>query len=202
MIIPPIKSKGTFEFKPPFDKKLYKEQEYTVIGVRLLLELSTKGEKPYETIYKPVNISEQEFMDDVNNNVPIIVFSNSGGETFNVPANRIASQPMVNGIRYQEKVLAINLGNLPVTYDLTVLLDVVKDAVYDTIGIKSTCKVLPSSSIVLYNEEEHLTYVKLLENAKSIDKSNQTRLTEALETIEKQQALLDELEKAIINKTI
>ena len=202
MIIPPIKSKGIFKFKPPFDKKLYKDQIYTVIGIRLLLDLSSKGEKPYETIYKPVNLTEEEFNIDLNEGIPIIVFTNSGGEIFSVPANRIASQPMVNGVRYQEKVLAINLGNLPMTYDLTVLLDVVTDIIYETIGIKSKCKVLPSSSIVLYSEEEHLTYSKLLENAKSVDKSNQTRLSEALETIENQKVLLEQLEKAVINKTI
>lgn len=202
MIIPPIKSRGLFTFKPPFDKKLHREQEYTVIGIRMLLELSSRGERPYETIYKPVNITEAEFKSDLEQDVPIVVFTNTGGETFLVPANRITSQPMVNGIRYQEKVLVLSLGNLPINYDLSTVISVVTDCVYDTIGIKSNCKVLPGSSIVMYSEDEHKIFSKLLEGAKKVDKSYKTRYLETSEKLAKQTEMLSALEKAVLEKKI
>ena len=198
MIIPPIKSKGLFTFKPPFDKKLYKEQEYTVIGIRMLLELSSRGEKPYETIYKPVNISESDFKSDLENEVPIVVFTNTGGETFLVPANRIVSQPIVNGVRYQEKVLVVSLGSLPVSYDLSLVTNVVTDCVYDAMGISSTCKILPGSSIVLYSEDEHKLFSKLLENAKNVDRSFKTKYLELSQIVVDQTKTINELEKLIL----
>jgi len=109
-LVPPIGSKGFFKFAPPFDTIVRDNQEYTVQAVRSLVELDKSGEKPYLTIYTPVGLSSSEFSSDLNKDIPIVVFTTSGSEFFYVPANKILSIPKINGVNYQERVLAISLG--------------------------------------------------------------------------------------------
>ncbi len=201
-IIPPINSKGKFTFQEPFNDKLYESQEYTVTSVRSLLELHNSEEKPYETIYQPVGLTEAEFKEDLDNNIPIIVFTTSGGEYFYVPSDRILSQPQIIGVKYQEKILAISLGTIPLNYNLELAKDTIKQTLYDVTGIDSTVEVIPSSAVILLTKEEDTTLKAILNNRKTIDKSYRTKYLELLELYNKQVTLNNELQICIKSKCI
>ncbi len=189
MLIPTINSKGMFVFSEPFNTSISQNQTYTVVAIRSLTELYNSNEQPYETIYKPVGLTEADFKANVDSNIPIVIFSTSGGQLFYVPCDRILSMPDISGVQYIEKVIAISLGGLPVDYDLTLAKTHIEEIVYNTVGVHSVEKIVPASAVMLYTEDQDATYRTLLNYEKTVDKSN---LTMYLELKNRYDALLEQ----------
>lgn len=168
-VVPPIGSKGSFKFKEPFNKKLYENQEYIVRAIRLLKEIQDSNEDPYKNIYEIAGLTEKDFKEDLENNVPILVLSTSGSEYTYVPANRVTSLPITTGLKYQETMLAINLGYIPLHMSLDQIKEYVSEAVVTATGISSTVEPLRTSAVTLVDETEHKKYMLLLENKKKLN---------------------------------
>lgn len=196
-LVPPIGSKGFFRFAPPFDTLVKNNQEYTVQAVRSLVELDKSEERPYDTIYIPVGLSASEFNSDLNQDVPVVVFTTSGKEFFYVPANKILSIPKINGVTYQERVLAISLGNIPVDMDLTIIKDTIVNDVKDIVGVNSTVNEVLASAVAVIPVDEAKMYEKLRENDKSVYKSYRTQLVELQELYKQDKIKIAALEKYI-----
>jgi hypothetical protein len=196
-LVPPINAKGVFKLAPPFDQLLQGEQEFTVHAVRNLVELDASEESPFDTIYKPIGLSEAEYQNDLDNNIPIVVFVTDGREYIYIPANRIISIPKINGVKYQEKVLAISLGNIPVDLNLDVVKEVIANDVEGIIGVKSEVKVVNASAVSVIEIDKHNEFKALRENTASVFKSYRTRLIELQELYDKRETIINELEKYI-----
>ena len=178
-IVPNINSSGTFTCLPPFDKILPDIQLLKVTAIRSIKELFDSNEDPYTNIYAPVGLSSDDFKNDFNNNVPIIVLV-AVNDYYYIPASYIITTPLNNGIQYQQAILSIMLGNLPVTYDLDNLKSQLADTVQQVVGIKTVVTRVPSSAIFLKTEVEDATYMLRLNTAKINQKSMLTRYNELL----------------------
>lgn len=196
-LIPQVGSRGKFTFASPFDAILDMDQEYTVSAVRSIKELEDSEIDPYRTIYEVVGLTEDDFSNDVYNNIPIVILVTTGGDYINIPATSILSQPDITGLKYQEKILAISLGNLPIDYDASVLEDIITSDVYTVSGIESECKVIPSSAIHIVSKESHDLYIALISNRATVTKSYKTRYLETLELYNKMTALNQDLQNHI-----
>lgn len=197
-IIPPIGSKGKFSFQSPFDTGTKTDTEYTVYSIRSIRELIDSGEDPLKYIYKNVGLSETEMNKDMEDNIPIVVLSSGTNSYTYVPANMISSLPDVSGVKYQQKMLAINIGHLPLDYSLDVVKETVKEAVLEMTGIESTVQAIDTSAIKYITTDEHNTYMKLLDGRKLSNMSYRTRykiLNTQYETLKDK---LDQLEKCVI----
>ena len=196
-LVPPVNSKGVFKFAPPFDQVLQEEQEFTVHAVRHLVELDDSEEDPFNTIYKPVGLTEAEFKSDLDHNVPVVVLVTDGKEYIYIPANRLLSIPKINGVKYQEKVLAISLGNIPLDLDLDAVKDTIANDVEGIIGVLSNVKVVNASAVSVIPVTKHKEFELLRANTASVFKSYRTRLNELQELYNKKVAILEELEQYI-----
>lgn len=201
-IIPPINTKGLFVFASPFDKtdKLSQTEELTVVSVRNLIELYNSNEDPFGTIYTPFGLTKKEYDDDVNAEVPVIVFKRTNGDYYYVPANKVSSYPTLTGVKYRGEVLAFNLGSLPLDTDFTTLLSVAADVVYEVLGVKTIGSIIHNSAISYVTEEEHAKYEKLRANKKTVDKSNLSLYTNAVERIKTLEATLAAYDKHLIEQ--
>ena len=197
VLVPPINSVGSFEFKPPFDTIVPRDQELKVIAVRTIPELEQSSLDPLNVIYIPNNLTEDDFKNDAIKDVPIVTLANEGGVKYTVPANRINTIPDISGVRYQEKILAINLGPLPVIFNLDNAKGILKQDIYDILGIDSQVEVINSSAITLMTKEEDAIYTQLRENRSSVNKSYRTRYLETKELLEKRDIKLQALEDYI-----
>ena len=197
VLVPPINSVGSFNFKPPFDTIVPRDQELKVIAVRSIPELEQSSLDPLNVIYLPNNLTEDDFKDDAVKDVPIVTLANEGGVKYTIPANRINTIPTITGVKYQEKILAINLGPLPVTFNLDIAKEILKQDIYDILGIDSQVKVINSSAITLMSKEEDATYTQLRENIATVDKSYRTRYLETKELLEKRDIKIQALEDYI-----
>jgi len=194
MNIPPINSKGLFTFGEPFSNLIPSNHEYTVLSVRNLDELVASGENPYDTIYVSVGMSEADFLDDVANNVPIVVFSTDGKELFYVPADRVLSQPTKTGHTYIERVLMIPIGTIPTDYNLETAISVLEDTVRDTIGVTASVNVVDTSATVQYTNKEHNAFMALLNNSKNVKETYRSKYNKLLVNFEKRGALIEKFE--------
>lgn len=196
-IVPPIGSKGAFTFKAPFNGKEYKNVELEVTGIRLITELIKSNLKPYEGIYEPNKISEAEYQDDVTNKMPIVIFKATSGKQVYIPANRIDSYPDITGVKYQEKILAITLGQVPVSMDLTKVKEIIRNEVEAQTGITSTVEVVDASAVLLVNRTDDATYLKLLAGKRKERKSDRIMYLELLEKYNALKKQYDGLNKCI-----
>lgn len=174
-IIPPIGTKGTFTFLSPFNEVLYNDQEYEVVSIRSLKELYDSEEDPLTYIYEEVGLTSSEFQTDLDWNVPIIVFTTEAGKYLYVPASYLGSLPNITGVRYQQVMLAVNLGYLPVNFDLEIAKDTIKEDILGTLGITSTVEAIKTSAVQMVDEDEDEKYKKLLEGKKTINSSYKIR---------------------------
>lgn len=199
VIIPPIGTKGLFRFSTPFDNinKISSTEELSVVGVRTLKELYDSGEKPKQAIYLTQNLTEKEYEDDLINNVPTIVFKRTNGDYIYIPSNRILSLPDVTGYRYRGMILAINLGSLPIDFNLDTLIDNATALVYDTIGIKATGQALPSGVVTLVTKDDNDGFLSLIGNRATVTKSYKTLWNEQVVINAKQTQIIKDLEEHI-----
>ena len=200
MLIPQIGSKGVFNFAPPFDTKINMALEYTVVSITSLVALYNDGVKPFETIYKVVGLTETDYNNDIKDSVPVIGFNTSGCQTFYIPANKIKTVPQIIGIQYVGKALVINLGNVPMDMDFTMLKSLLTDTVYDATGIKPTIAEALTAAPFVVSEADDTRYRALLANGKKVDKSFKTRYEETLVLLDKKDTLLKNLETCMKKK--
>jgi len=197
ILTPPINSTGSFTFSAPFDAIIPNDQELTVTSVRSIPELEQSSVDILNTIYIPNNITEDVYNQDVIKNVPIVFLVNAGGITYTVPANKINTIPDITGVKYQERILAVNLGPIPVITNLDQAKEILRQDVYDTLGIDTEVQVVNSSAVVLMTKEEDAIYTQLKNNRASVDKSYRTRYLETKELLEKRDAKIASLEQYI-----
>ena len=201
ILTPPINSKGSFTFSAPFDALIPSDQELTVTSVRSIPELEQSSIDILNTIYIPNNMTEDDYNQDVIKNIPIVFLVNEGGTTYTVPANKINTIPDITGVKYQEKILAINLGPIPVITNLDKAKEILKQDVYDVLGIDSDVQAINSSAVILMTKEEDAVYKQLKNNRASINKSYRTRYLETKELLEKRDAKIASLEQYIKTHT-
>lgn len=199
-VLPAIGTKGVFTFAPPFDTKVNTSLEYTVSSMELLSSIYNDGRKPFETIYKMAQMTEEDYADDIKENVFIVGFTSSGCETFYVPSDRIKSSPRTDGYTFVGKAISISLGNVPIDLDLSALKAILTDTVYDAVGIRASIQEVLTSAGFKVSEADYKAYMLKLANAKKVDKSFRTLYLEEVEKNSKLSSLVDNIESCMKDK--
>lgn len=199
-LIPPVNLKGSFKFAPPYDTLLKEDQVYEVVSVRNIKELYDSGEEPFSTIYVPVGLTIDDFNNDANLKIPIAVFTTTGEDYFYVPVTKILSMPKIIGVKYQELILAVSLGTVPVDLNLNLVKDIIRDTVRDVIGIITDTKTVKASAVILKTYTEDDIYSAQLASRITVNKSYKTKLTEAEQHIQLLQANIATLTECMREK--
>lgn len=197
-IIPIVGSKGKYTFKEPFNQEDYEKQELTVSAVRTFKELQDSNIDVFKTVYNLVGLTETDLLSDITNSVPIVVFTSTSGDYLYVPANRVTGLPDTSGIKYQQIILAINLGLMPLDFNLKTAKQTVWDSVYDTLGVESEVQEIKSSGIVPVDPVEDLRYKRLLESRKTQDTSFRTKYYRLKDQFERLQEQYKKLENWVL----
>ena len=171
MIIPYVNSKGKFKFSEPFDKNLHEDEILTVVAIRDIHEQVESGEDPFANIYELNGLTKEDMENDIDNNIPIVVFRTIAGKYYYVPANRINSIPVVSGHVYQDKALVINLGAIPEDMNLDMIKEDIKELIEGTIGIRTQVIDKPISTKILKSEVEHKDFIQTLNTRVTNDSS-------------------------------
>lgn len=195
-IIPAINSTGKFSLAVPFNNLLSDLEEYKVIAIRGIKELLS--DNPLDNIYTPVGLTIEDMEEDVKNDIPIVVLISTSEEYLYVPADKILTIPITSGAEYQEKVLSISLGLLPVKKDLSIITEIIEELIYDGLGVKSESKVIESSAKILLDNIKDKQLRQLRENRVTVTKSNRTKYLETVALLNKKNTLIKNLEQYIL----
>lgn len=160
--------KGKFKFASPVDNVLDEDLEYEITSIVKITEAFVNNTKPYETVYVPLKISLELYNKDFINNVNIIgLKSSTGTDYFYVPESFISDVPDISGVKYVEKILAINLGKIPVDLSLDNLTEIIKEVILDLTNLQVEIKSIENSGIELVTEIEHQIYMNKINNLSS-----------------------------------
>lgn len=152
---PNIGDSGFFVLKAPYDVLITPKTLYTCQSVRTINDFISAGESVYDKFYSPLEVSTDQYQQDLADNVYIVGLQAGTGEWAFVPSSFIEKAPENNGVKYIPVVLGISLGAIPDTYNLESIIAQCKDIVISTLGIESEVKGVVVGSPKYLTEEEH-----------------------------------------------
>ncbi len=164
LIIPTIGAKGFYKLKAPFNSFLHEDEQYSCQGVRSLGDYIGFNEDPLNNIYLYYGLTEEDFNNDVANNMFIVSLQSENGQWIYVPASYLSSYPIMNGIPYQNIMLGVSLGAVPNTVDLAPIQTLIANVVYENYGVQPIIKPVILSKPKLIDVDSHNT----IQNARLI----------------------------------
>jgi hypothetical protein len=153
-IIPSVGVSGLWSLASPFNSKLLPNIPYTCIAIRKLSDIVAAGGNPEADYYAINGLDNNRYISDLNNGACIITLQGGSGSIVYVPSTSINNYPDIGGVPYTVLALAINLGAIPDSLDLSYLKYRVGDVVRDTIGIQPNVNVVAISPTTLVNDRD------------------------------------------------
>jgi hypothetical protein len=154
-ITPPINASGIYTAYAPFTLPL--NIVYRCDAIRTFKELAKRNIDVYTTYYAPFNLAENIYNEDAQLGASIVTLVSATGEFYYVPNTYIQSYPGSAGVRYDRKIMVVELGLMPSTIDLDYFIPIVQDLVKKNVGVENT----PSVVIAPYNgtmsHDQHVT---------------------------------------------
>lgn len=156
---------GRINFLSPTDKLLDGDLEYEVTSRTRITEIFVNGSQPFETIYTPLSLSNEIYKRDFINNVYILgIKSTMGTDIFYVPESYIGGPLDIIGVKYVEKVLAINIGKVPVDLSLDNLFFSLKELVKEKTNLDVEVAFITNSAVEIVDETDHIIYMNKINN--------------------------------------
>lgn len=147
--IPPIGTTGIWSLASPFSAKLLPSIPYTCIAIRKLSDITAAGGDP-ETDYYTVNsIDHIRFNSDLSAGVSILSLQGGSNSIIYVPSSFINNYPDIGGVPYTVLALAINIGAIPDTLDLSYLKQRIVSVISETIGVDASVNTIAVSAKAL-----------------------------------------------------
>lgn len=198
-IIPPINTKGIFIFHPPYaDDTNINKKEYEVIEIRKIKALHDDGLDPLNSIYIKAGLTKEDFIEDLNTDVPIVTLSADGDQYLYIPADRIKETPAIIGHTATERLVTLSLGLMPDDINLEMLYENIATMVNDTISVKPDLTEHPGGPTVLMSDEDYNKYIKMMSSqARSNNKSWRVRYEEMEQLYKLQKVKVAEIEKIL-----
>lgn len=139
ILYPEVGMKGSLSALAPYDTVIRPRVRYECMAIESLAGILGAGQNAYELYYKPRNIDQTRFDQDVAANVKLITLQSYQGEYIKVPSSFLSGLPDPSGVAYRMFGLSVALHALPVGIDLSSLKQDIADLVKDHIGV--TCDV-------------------------------------------------------------
>lgn len=154
-LIPPIGTSGIYSLLSPFASQLQPNVAYRCEAIRKLSDLIEADVDPFEEIYRPNNLTQEQYEQDLANQACIVSLQSTTGHWVYVPSTYIKSFPNVNGVAYRVMVLGVEIGPVPEYMDLGALKSAVSDTVRDTFGVTPTIKEVAISPVQNFSQHDH-----------------------------------------------
>lgn len=205
-ITPPMNAKGLFSLRLPFAAS--PTTVYRVSAIRNFEQMVSEGDDPVSLIYTPVGLDNAAYQADLAAGASVIVLMSDTLKPIYVPDTYIDSYPNMGVVPHSWVVASISLGILPDTYDLTRLMQAIKTAVSDDIGVEPTVNIAVAPTTDAITQEQYVqnlnarnaaiknrstVYAELLK-ARAENTNLKQSQNQLFDMIEQLQARIDELE--------
>jgi len=145
MFTPQIGVRGLYTLTDPFSSKLISGVQYTCSAVRSISDLINKGETPYDTYYKPYDITAATYELDIAAGVSIVTLEAAEQHVVYVPSTYISGYPEIGGVSYVSMMIGAQLGPIKEGFDLSLLTDKVSQIILEYIGVAAEVKLIAAS---------------------------------------------------------
>ncbi len=198
---PPLHASGKWGLASPWAAA--NDVTYVCHAIRTFEDIEKMGENVYERYYKPyitegsthgnkVWLFAQERLLRPN----IITLISNDNRIIYVPDTFIVSFPDASEFKYNQVVLAVPLGILPDKFDVTHILDAVKDKISTLLGITVTPFTIISSLASNPTLEEHMALeANRLASIRNAESTETLLIQEKAKTVslEKQNKLYEDI---------
>lgn len=192
-VLPVIGSSGVFTLSSPFDSKVQPGERLFCKSIRSLSDYLANNEKPFDDIYKPVGLEQSDFDEDVAEDMHIVSLQNGEGYWVYVPAKYIVNYPVVNGVPYTYRSLAVALPALPIDLSSSQIETAIQNVINDLLGVDCVIRTIETSREIMvtdsiHNQRETERFVRM--NGNTTDRARFIRLTQQFNDLQvKYQAL-------------
>lgn len=197
--IPTLGTRGLYTLLPPFDTALLEDIPYTCIAVRRLADIIAAGGDPKAEYYTPNALTDAQYAADIVAGVCIITLQAESIDVVYVPSSYISGFPEIGGIPYTQLLLAMDIGALPDSLDLTYVKGKLADVVLENLGVTTTVKTVVASLTTNVTDAEHATLETARQALIGTVTTDHARYLQASTDLAAAQAKITELENFIIS---
>lgn len=194
VMVPSVGTEAYFSFKEPFN--VYVSNKFNIntnsIKLKVISVISMRDairtdlRDPFIDIYDKVGLSEINYKLDLGDEIPLISFSykdQKGVEKYiRVPLNYIAEVSGFAGVDYSNRVLVLDLGDLPVDLDISGHYGDIKDYVATLLGVSPNLKDVSIGDIKSLSDVQHKQKEQIRNNNVSVHKTLTVQLREVTES--------------------
>ena len=175
-LIPDLGAAGQYKLSSPFNASITENGVYTCVAIRTLREIEAGGQDAEGIYYtSPYNIPSAMYQADLEAGASIITLQNSAGELIHVPSTYIESYPKAGGIPYAVMGLAVNLGPLPTSMDLSVVKDSTIQLMKDKLGVTAVVQEALLSTVTQVSQEDDKSMTVARQVAMSVPETERAR---------------------------
>lgn len=189
LVTPPVNATGIFIVSQPYT--LREKTTYRCHAIRTIDELAKKNIDVYGQYYKPVGISTSIYEEDTDKGASIVTLISSDNKYVYIPNTYIESYPGMSGIRYERKLVLVDMGPLPNTMDIEYIVDDVASMVKKAAGVGDEMVNVELATVPMDGTLTHEEHVEL-EASRRAAINNHTPLAEQVTLLEKENAQLRE----------
>lgn len=203
--VPAIGLRGHYKLLPPFDaisngihvpsdpqstsQKPVSSILLTCKSIEKISSLVGLGTDVFGTVYEPFGLTEDEYKEDLKNDVNIITLWSDGGVIITFPGKYLAEYPNTNGVGYLVNHLHILLPAFPHYFSFSQVISDIQGLVQLRLGIpKASVKLVRASEIQMVDEDVHMATVAKRKNAasESTPELEVLRLKQLVQDLEKE----------------
>lgn len=178
---------GFYSLAAPYDKLISPSAKYRCEAVKSLAAAIAEGQDPLKNVYKANGDTEDKFNQDLSANVSLVTISSDSGQLIIFPASAMLMVPLADGVVYRNTVLAIPLGAIAESDDLTTLQSDVRHMVLNEFGINAATYVTAIGSDVVVSRAQHVAILA----------ARQAKITDGDSLIAKNNNLTNQLNAAL-----
>ena len=186
-----IGSSGTYELLPPFDTVILPEEIYTCKAIRNISEYVSYNQDAKKLVYDYYGLSENDYENDIQEDMEIVSLQNNKGVWVYVPARYIVKYPEVDGIPYHQLSMVCKIPAIEVSRDISHLKTDVINLIKDTLGVEAAVEIVEASRTIAVTKDvsDQLKIDRaLVSNGRVTDRAKYMQL------LQQQQVLLDKIE--------
>ena len=138
-------------------------------------------------------MTKDDYVDDLNENVPIVTLTQDNETYLYVPMDRIKEIPPFIGRTATELLITFSLGVVPDDVNITPLVDNIRMMVNDTLNLQPEVIATPGGPTVLMSDEDYERYIRMMKGKqRSYNKSFRVMY---LEEVERNRIMREEKEE-------
>lgn len=190
--IPAIGMKGVYTLVTPFRTEPGEILECT--AVRSLKSYIANNDEPLDTVYKPAGLTEDDYNNDLNEDMEIVSLVNVKGYRIQVPAKYLAGYPAIDGVYYRAITIGVPLPLMPVDQDLSFISTDIETLIKDRLGVATAPVLIETTNPVAKTQDEHKTITAARKAVISGDPTLYSTVTKQNVLIAQQAARIQALE--------